>query len=394
MNKVVVVRLGRSQLEVVAVQGEDKIAAAETQWDPENLQEKLKLVKEKFECESVRVLLSDEIAYTMVKEIAGDEKVDREELEKEVEKEFPDAVGGGWDYRIEEEEGKRVALIFAPVKAVFDVLSAAAIASGLVIEDVEPESFAKRRGEDAIISIAKKGLRESGEETLNMEVEVVDDKQGLGMESVGETERFMRVAKKPFRINFNLKWLWIGLATLLVVGVVVGGVLRVRSVEKKPDVPEVVAPVPSITPTPTPTPEPVDLSVLTVQVLNGSGVVGEAGRVKVLLTEAGFEEDKVETANAKNYDYLETEVRIKQGLADGLYVQLKELLSGDYTVSEEAVLPISAEFDIQIIVGTREGVVQGVSETATPVASPNIPSASPSASPASAVEATEAAQAE
>jgi len=60
----VVIYLKKVKFEAYRVEEGVKVAEAETEWDPENLVERLKKVKEKFGCESVRVLVAAEIAGT------------------------------------------------------------------------------------------------------------------------------------------------------------------------------------------------------------------------------------------------------------------------------------------------------------------------------------------
>src|SRR3989344_3619400 len=58
---------------------------------------------------------------------------------------------------------------------------------------------------------------------------------------------------------------------------------------------------PTQAPTATPTPVEFDRASLSVQVLNGSGVSGEAGRMETYLSDLGYE--NTEIGNADNSDY-------------------------------------------------------------------------------------------
>lgn len=328
-----VVYLKQNQLEVFRVEGGEKTVKAETEWSTDNLVEKLKLVKDKFETSSVRVLVAREIAGT---------------------------------------------------ELVLDNLAEAATQAKLTVEAVEPESLMEGEG-DQVVILAEKELENAVGNEVKMTTEVVvedgrtqeqtnvqtheQNNAGMYGQNNARSEEMVKplvsVGRKVGKRD--MRFVWIGLGVVLLIGLVVGGVWRARSsrpTNGEPDM--VITPQATPTPTPTPTPEAVDLSELSGQILNGSGVVGEAGRVIAVLAKGGMDEDKLSAANAKSYDYEETEVRVKKGLAAGIYDEIASILGDDYTVEEGAQLPASSEYDIQIIVGTREGAVQGATATATP----------------------------
>lgn len=120
--------------------------------------------------------------------------------------------------------------------------------------------------------------------------------------------------------------------------------------------PQVVSP----TATPTPTSEPVDYSKLSLEILNGSGTAGEAGKVEDLVSDLDF--DTVDTGNADSYDYEKTEVSLKESVSQTAYNEIKELLSKDYTVVAGETLSDDYEYDVQIVVGSS-GAEEGSMET-------------------------------
>ena len=102
-------------------------------------------------------------------------------------------------------------------------------------------------------------------------------------------------------------------------------------------------------------PEEVDLTSYSISLLNGSGVAGEAGRVKTALVEAGFAEDKMEAGNADKSNYEKTSVSMKENVPDGVYDALGEKLGETYTLERsEAALEESSKFDVIIIVGSKK----------------------------------------
>jgi hypothetical protein len=91
-----------------------------------------------------------------------------------------------------------------------------------------------------------------------------------------------------------------------------------------------------------------DFSKYSLQILNGSGISGEAGRVDALLEKAGF--TKTTTGNAKAYDYEETEVAIKASLPDTVYEAISSALS-TYELKKADPLSSSSSYDVVITVG-------------------------------------------
>lgn len=103
------------------------------------------------------------------------------------------------------------------------------------------------------------------------------------------------------------------------------------------------------TQTPTPTVEPVAKADLSIQVLNGTGTVGQAGKVESAL--ADIEYENVETGNAEDTNMTETTIvyssRVSQEQLDEIETTLKELFE-TVTTEKAATDP---EFDIVITTG-------------------------------------------
>lgn len=94
------------------------------------------------------------------------------------------------------------------------------------------------------------------------------------------------------------------------------------------------------------------LSDYALQVQNGSGIAGEADLVAEILLAEGFEE--IDTANADNYDYVETEVRLTESVSQKLYEEIERALNSDYLIASEAgVIDTTSDFDVIVIVGER-----------------------------------------
>lgn len=142
---------------------------------------------------------------------------------------------------------------------------------------------------------------------------------------------------------------WLGIITLVlvaIVGVVYFMFFRGGSKKAEPT-PTPTAMVEEVTPTTEPAIAKEDLKI---KILNGSGVVGEAGRVKTILEKAGY---KIEsTDNAESYDHKETEIQAKTAVTSTVLDELKKLLEKDYTVTTSK-LEKDNEVDIIVTVGSR-----------------------------------------
>ena len=117
--------------------------------------------------------------------------------------------------------------------------------------------------------------------------------------------------------------------------------------------------VADVSPSPVPTETPaseeskVDYTKYTLQILNGSGIPGEAGKAKDLLNDLDFK--SVVTANADNYDYKDTVVSLKDGVSDQVFAEVKKLLGSTYTLESKAEsASTSSKYDVIVTVGTRK----------------------------------------
>lgn len=156
--------------------------------------------------------------------------------------------------------------------------------------------------------------------------------------------------------GFNGK-LFFGLLILFVLlGALAGGLFYYKQRVNPGSVVEQNTQQPTTAPTVTPTLEvKVDLTTYTVNILNGSGTPGEAGVVKNLLVTAGFDADKVKTANASSYDYENTEVQVKVDLATSVTDAIIDSLDAKYTVEVlKENLKGTSTYDIVVTVGSKK----------------------------------------
>lgn len=176
-----------------------------------------------------------------------------------------------------------------------------------------------------------------------------DNPEAAARELLGNEEEPER------RSNFKVVFL-VTIITALIVGFIAGGVYVYITGVNSGSTPE-VTPTPSASPatqataTPVATPKPVvKLDTLSVNVLNGSGVIGAAGKVKSALEAAGFK--VTGTGNAANYNFKNTVVQVKPGTSAEVIQAAKDALK-DYVVEVGDELPASSKFDIVVTGGQQ-----------------------------------------
>lgn len=154
--------------------------------------------------------------------------------------------------------------------------------------------------------------------------------------------------------NFKLI-LFVTIVTALIVGFIAGGVyVYMSGVSNNQVVESTPTPTPlsvDTTPTPKPSATPTIVpSSFNVSVLNGSGVIGAAGKVKASLEAGGFK--VTGTGNAANYSFKNTVVQTKASVPAQALDLLKKALK-DYVVEEGDSLPTSSTFDIIVTAGKQ-----------------------------------------
>ena len=112
-------------------------------------------------------------------------------------------------------------------------------------------------------------------------------------------------------------------------------------------------------PTPTPIPKPtaaptaasVNLQQYSIDVLNGSGVTGEAGKVKTSLTSDGFKVDS--TGNAANSNFTKTEIAAKKSVSQDYLSKLEDELNKTFVVDTTvATSSDSSTTDVSVTLGS------------------------------------------
>jgi len=114
---------------------------------------------------------------------------------------------------------------------------------------------------------------------------------------------------------------------------------------------------------PTPTTVQIKRSEIKIEVLNGSGISGEAAYLQGQLRNLGYE--TITTGNADKQDYTTTEVTFSSKVPEEVKNEISGKLKDLYKEVSSDTGSLSGK-DIQIIVGLRKGQIAKPTPTSTP----------------------------
>lgn len=103
---------------------------------------------------------------------------------------------------------------------------------------------------------------------------------------------------------------------------------------------------------PTPTVKEVDRSEITIQVLNGSGITGEAGYLQGVLASLGY--DEIKTGNASKQNLETTTVSYSEDIDEAIQKEITGKLKDVYKKVEEKTSSAQKDYDVIITVGLRK----------------------------------------
>lgn len=149
--------------------------------------------------------------------------------------------------------------------------------------------------------------------------------------------------KKPS----HKKFLFIVLIILAVLILIIFGTKSSNLLNKPSPTP---TPAPTEAPTPTPTVAPKEKGLLKVHVLNGSGVVGQAGQVKSSIVSLGFASSNITTDNADSTDHQGTTVEFGSVVSQSDRDDVIKTLKKTFTDVEQKDTS-SSDYDIIITTG-------------------------------------------
>ena len=162
--------------------------------------------------------------------------------------------------------------------------------------------------------------------------------------------------EQPEEDTEKTNYLWIIVPTALLIGALVGGLITYFSGISKLAPSAVPSPEstiePTVSPTPTPTPaSSIKRETLKLQVLNGSGVSGLAGKAKTYLEGLGYKD--VQTGNASKSNLLETTVSVKAAQKSAVETVIADLSKNYKVANETEVLPETSKYDFVINLGSK-----------------------------------------
>jgi len=173
------------------------------------------------------------------------------------------------------------------------------------------------------------------------------------VEELYSPERTSRVMPEiSMHKNKPIVSLFVWAVVTILVAIVTGGILFAAARKTSPIklfARPTQTPTASPTSAPTPTPATVDKTSFDIQVLNGGGAAGAAGKMKTFLEGKGYK--VAGTGNTDAYTYTTTEIHGKATMKDAI-ANLQADLKDTYTLGTVAAdLSASASADVQVIVG-------------------------------------------
>lgn len=320
------------------------------------LSELFSALAKELKIESCRLLLSDDLVNFV--SVAVSEKLkggDRSEfvlsqLQANYGYLSDDELWGSIDAKQEADE----VVAFLPAKKLYKQLSKTVERLKINIEGIEPELLAATRHPNPIIGLA---IRSDEQENEIEEIEIENDYEFEQETDIG-----------PMAVTKKLPGPLVLVSGVVLLIAILGGLIyyfHSKTTESRTSLlsgDSQLADVNEVIPEPTAAPEPdsvaglvvlpAPLSDYNVTVLNGSGVVGEAGYVADILFAEGFEQ--VSTGNAEEQDHTSTTVYLKKSLPKEVSDLLSELLGEEYDLEfDQGFIDQDGQVDIRIVVGAK-----------------------------------------
>ncbi len=340
--------------------------------------EALAEAKTKFSNKKCRVLLADDLAYLLTLKIEDQDLESRAAVKKKVQEYIPELLtDDDWDYRVvaEEKDAKKI-IVFAPVKDFFLEFSQAVREVGLEVEAIEPFNIAQKRNKNPFVGLAQKqDISGPDAKVLNL---IVDQKHYLPAEEKtavaenNEPSASSRLAKNKKRREKSKLPLLLTVFGFLVV--LLGVLLELKRPNSKikqlftggegelesPVVEEEIAMGNEEPTEASPSADldeekvatesaEINLAEIRVEVLNGSGIAGLAGKVADILQAQGFAD--IETGNADNYEYEKTQVQYLPDIDKQVLTEVERALNDDFELEKQDSLTEEDELDLRVIIG-------------------------------------------
>lgn len=147
---------------------------------------------------------------------------------------------------------------------------------------------------------------------------------------------------------------------LICIAIIGGGLFYLRAKTAKEEAKKEQPAITPITPTSYISPSPsasksavfLDVSTYTIKVLNGSGIKGEASKVKDILEQEKFNIEDI--GNADNANYEKSVISAKKEISSKFLDKLKAVLEETYVLDPNKELPDSEKVDVIVIIGSSK----------------------------------------
>lgn len=227
----------------------------------------------------------------------------------------------------------------------------------MVVEEVEiPSKIEETSNTEVINEEAKVSSEELiNNENIQLSESPASKETSVFEEKTSHSESIKNIREPSKNSKQNSPVFWILIPGIFILGAILGGIVFYqKNTTQKNDsstpAPKVSsAPVATTSPTASPSAK---ISEFNIAIYNGSGISGEAGKVKTLLEDAGF--TVVSTGNAATYDYTKTIIKAKADIEASVIKKLKDTLSENYVVGEDQTLSSTSTTDIQVVVGSSK----------------------------------------
>jgi hypothetical protein len=222
----------------------------------------------------------------------------------------------------------------------------------MVVEEVAAEEHPEAEKKAVEIAAEPRILEDSVKDTVSIEPEsenqIAVTKEGTIPDKAGE----LHEKKKHSSLA-----LWIIFPGIFLLGAIVGGIVfyqkGVNQNQVTPTPEATFMPVATPTASPSSTPSATsNLSKYKISIYNGSGIAGEAGKAKTLLTTAGYTVGS--TANAATYDYTKTIIKAKSTVDASFISSLSTALGKSYIVDVPQTLATSSADTVQVVIGSSK----------------------------------------
>lgn len=313
-----------------------------TTWG-ESLIDSIREIKSRLKIAKIRIIVDESLSYNSVLKISDNSDLGsdiRSEVYKWISSNVPESLSmSDWDYKIVSKDKESIGVVvFAPVQSFFKDFVNAVNENGIKIEAVEPITESVKRNPNPVIGMAlKRDIKGKDGHVLNIIANNYVEKKI----EIGEIQKTSKVNKSYI--------------FALVFVIILAGLILPKKIMKTDILP---TPVTESASTPLPTPEPgakeeaLDLSSYKLEILNGSGVAGEAKAVQEVLRAEGF--SNFELANATSSAFTETVIEVKESVPEKVFLNIERALNSDYTIKKsDTPLTENSAYDVIITIGEK-----------------------------------------